>query len=228
MLKLSFWILLAANIVLFVFQQTYFDAPSPGKREPERLSYQYRESDVRLVSQQEINRELAKLKITEQDITTTGSCMEVGTFNPSDANRFKQQIVSLSLEKNDIETVPVYENNTYMVFIPPLANQQKAQAKIEELKTKGIESYYLIKDQSQLKWAISLGVFKTQEAAKNQALELQKQGVDDLQIIPRGTKIEKVTFRLNHLNDAQLRALEPILKNFPHQTTKPCTSTQSD
>ncbi len=228
MLKFSFWILLAANIVLFVFQQIYFDVPSSGKREPERFSYQYRENDARLVSKDEINRELAKIKEIEQDITTTGSCMEVGYFAQSEANRFKQKVISLSLNKKDMEVVPVYENNTYMVFVPPAINQKEAQVKIEELKSKGVQSYFLIKDHSKLKWAISLGVFKTQEAAVNHAKELEKLGVSGIQIAPRGTKIEKVSFKLNHLNEEQVRALDSMMKGFPEQTAKPCEQMQGD
>ncbi len=228
MLKLSFWVLLAANIVLFVFQQAYFDAPSVGKREPERLSYQYHEKDVRIVSKDEINRELARLKEKEQDITTTGSCVEVGQFDPSEANLFKQQMTSLSLEKNDIETLPVYEGSAYMVFIAPSANQKEAQEKIDELKRKGVESFYLIKDPGKMKWAVSLGVFKTREAAMNHAAELGKSGIADIQIAPRGTRVEKLSFRLNHLNEEQLRALDPIMKRFPKQTTQSCPAIQAD
>ncbi|MDR0934299.1 MAG: hypothetical protein LBM56_04370 [Burkholderiaceae bacterium] len=66
MLKLCFWILLAANVVLFVFQQTYFDAPTRGKREPERLSLQYRADDIRVLSADEVSRALAQARAVGQ------------------------------------------------------------------------------------------------------------------------------------------------------------------
>lgn len=222
MLKFFFWILLAANIVLFVFQQTYYDAPSPGKREPERLSYQYREDQVRLLSADEINRAIAKTKIANQDITAVGSCAEIGRFSKSEATGFEQQLPSLSLNPEDISLTPVQEGSTYMVFIPPSADQKAADAKIAELKEKGIQSYYLIKDQSKLRWAISLGVFKTQEAAANYAAEVEKAGVTGLQIAPRGTAVEKLVYRLNNLNEEQLRALEAIMGRFPGQSMQHC------
>lgn len=222
MLKFFFWILLAANIVLFVFQQTYYDAPSPGKREPERLSYQYREDQVRLLSADEINRAIAKTKIANQDIAIAGSCVDVGRFSKSEATGFEQQLPSLSLNPEDISLTPVQEGSTYMVFIPPSADQKTADAKIAELKEKGVESYYLIKDQSKLRWAISLGVFKTREAAANYAAEVEKTGVTGLQIAPRGTAVEKLVYRLNNLNEEQLRALEVIMSRFPGQSVQLC------
>ncbi|WAW08972.1 SPOR domain-containing protein [Oxalobacter vibrioformis] len=228
MLKFFFWILLAANIVLFVFQQTYYDAPSPGKREPERLNYQYREDQVRLLSADEINRAIAKAKIAHQDIAAAGRCVEIGRFSKSEATGFEQQLPSLSLNPEDISLTPVQESSTYMVFVPPSADQKAAEAKITALKEKGIESYYLIKDQSKLRWAISLGVFKTRDAAANYAAEAEKAGVSDLQIAPRGTAVEKLVYRLNNLNEEQLRALETILGRFPGQSVQYCPVAQEN
>lgn len=223
MLKLSFWILLATNIVLFVFQQTYFDAPSPGKREPERLAYQYRDDQIRLLSAEEMKRDMAKAKIVAQQTAVSGNCIEVGPFNLADAQRFKKQIVSISLEKNDITSIPVYEEIAYMVFIPPSANAKAAQERIEELKKKGIKSYYLIKDQNKLKWAISLGVFKNRDSAGSYAEEIKKSGLNDIQIAPRySNKVTKLTFQLYNLNEEQLRALSPIMTHFPEQSMQFC------
>lgn len=225
MLKFFFWILLAANIVLFVFQQTYYDAPSPGKREPERLSYQYREDQVRLLSSDEINRAIAKAKVTGQDIAAVGSCVEIGRFSKSEATSFERQIRSLSLNPEEISLTPVQEGRAYMVFIPPSSSQKAADDKIAELKEKGIESYYLIKDQSKLRWAISLGVFKTREAAASYESDMEKAGITGLQITPRGAAMEKLVYRLSNLNEEQLRALETIMGHFPSQVMQHCPVT---
>jgi len=225
MLKFFFWILLAANIVLFVFQQTYYDAPSQGKREPERLSYQYRKDQIRPLSPDELNRAIANAKASEQDITIAGSCIEISHFSKSEATSFERQIIPLSLASEEISLTPVHEGSAYMVFIPPSSSQKVADAKIAELKEKGIESYYLIKDQSKLKWAISLGVFKTREAADGYAEEMERAGLANLQIAPRGTTVEKLVYRLSNLNAEQLRALETIMTHFPAQSMRQCPLT---
>jgi hypothetical protein len=236
MLKFFFWILLAANIVLFVFQQTYYDAPSPGKREPERLSYQYREDQVRLLSPDEVslasaktkNRAAAKTKVTERDITVAGNCVEIGHFSKSEATGFERQILSLSLAPEEISLTPIQEGSAYMVFIPPSDSQKAAEAKIAELKEKGIESYHLIKDQSRLRWAISLGVFKTRGAAVRYETEMEKTGVTGLQITPRGTAVEKLVYRLDNLNAEQLKTLETIMGHFPAQSMQSCPLAQEN
>lgn len=242
MLKLFFWVLLAANVVLFVFQQTYFDAPSTGKREPERLNYQYKEDQIRPLSADEVNRALAKanvaaedqdsslntvkqnksINMADQDKPVAGSCVEIGQFKTAEANAFEQAISRLSLNPQNIHLYSVQESSTYMVLIPPSANQKAAEAKIAELKEKNIESYYLIKDQTKLRWAISLGVFKTKDAAVNFATELEKTGLSDLQIVPRGIKTEKQVYRLDHINDEQLKTLQTVLGHFPGQSIQYC------
>lgn len=221
MLKIFFWILLAANIVLFAFQRTYFNAPSTGKHEPERLAYQYQEDRIRLLSPDEINRDIAKSKAA-QDITTAGSCMDTAPFNKAETAGFERQLPSLSMNKGDIRRIPVRENQAYMVFIAPAASQKAAEEKIAELEKKGIKSYYLIRDSGELKWAVSLGVFKTREAAEKHAADMEKTGLADIHVAPRGLASEKTVYRLNNLNDEQLRALEAIIRNFPGQSIRAC------
>lgn len=223
MLKILFWILLAANIVLFAFQRTYFNAPPAGRHEPERMAYQYQEDRIRLLSSDEINREMAKNKAAAQDITTAGSCMATAPFNKAEAAGFEQQLPSLSLNAKDISRLPVREHQAHMVFIAPAASQKAAEEKIAELEKKGIKSHYLIRDSGELKWAISLGVFKTREAAEKHAADMEKTGLADIHVMPRGlASTEKTVYRLDNLNDEQLRALEGIIKNFPGQSIQPC------
>lgn len=222
MLRIFFWILLAANIVLFVFQQMYFDVPSSGKREPERLTHPYREDLIRLLSADEVNRAIAKANVTAPETTAAGNCVEIGRFSKTEAAGFEQQLPLLSVRPEDISLTPLQEGSTYMVFIPPSTGQKAAEAKIAELKQKGIKSYYLIKDQTQLRWAISLGVFKTEEAALSYAGELEKSGISNLKITPRGAIIKKLVYRLNNLNQEQLKALESIMSRFPNQSIQHC------
>ncbi|MDL2284567.1 SPOR domain-containing protein [Oxalobacter sp. OttesenSCG-928-P03] len=230
MLKIFFWILVAANIVLFVFQRTYFDAPSSGKREPERLTYQYREDKVRLLSAEEINRAVAQARVAAQtqDMAVAGHCVEVGYFAKTEAAGFARQLHSLSLGPEDITLTPRQEGSTYMVFIPPSPTQKSAEEKIAGLKEKGIESYYLIKDQTKMRWAISLGVFKTRDAAATYAASLEKSGLTGLEIAPRGPTVEKLLYRLDHLNEEQMRALESIMGSFPAQSIRQCQPTPSN
>lgn len=222
MLKILFWILLAANIVLFAFQRTYFNAPSTGKHEPERLAYQYQEDRIRLLSADEINREIAKSKAAAEDITAAGSCMETAPFDKTEAAGFERQLPSLSLNKGDISRLPVRENQAYMVFIAPSASQKAAEEKIAALEKKGIKSHYLIRDAGELKWAVSLGVFKTREAAEKHAADMEKTGLTDIHITPRGRPAEKTVYRLDNLNDEQLRALNTLIGNFPGQSVRAC------
>ena len=235
MLKFLFWILLAANTVLFAFQVTYFDAPASGKREPERLTYQHQQDQILLLSSDEINRAITKAKAAGQSIakantagqskTVTGSCVDVGNFSKTEAVGFEGRLRSLSLKPEDIHAIAIQEGSTYMVFVPPAAGQKAAEAKIAELKQKGIKSHFLIKNQTKMQWAISLGIFKTREAAASYAAELEKTGIPNLQIAPHGAATEKLVYRLENLDEKQLKSLESAMNSLPHQSLRHCQPT---
>jgi hypothetical protein len=227
MLKISFWILVAANIVLFAFQQTYFDTPSVGKREPERLVRQYKEDQVRLLSADEMDRAMARAKVSEPE-RGGGTCIEVGHFNKTEAADFEKQLSPFSLSAENFRTIPLQEGSAYMVFIPPAADQKAAQTQIAALKEKGIESYYLIKDQTRMRGAVSLGVFKTQESAISYMEQLKKKGISDLKTAPRGVVSEKIAYHLENLSAEQVKTLETIMGHFSKQTMRFCSPLPED
>jgi len=58
----------------------------------------------------------------------------------------------------------------------------------------GVEDFYVVQEDSKFRFAISLGVFKTEEAARSRLAELRKKGVRTARVDPRETSVQKVFF----------------------------------
>ena len=108
-----------------------------------------------------------------------------------------------------------------MVFIPQQGNKEGADKKADELKQLGVNNYFIMSDTGPLRWAISLGYFKTEERAKNLLAALAAQGVHSARVAPR-MAASKLEFQLRGL-DAPARArLERIKAAFPSQEMRAC------
>ena len=150
------------------------------------------------------------------------SCVEVGEFNKAEATLFEMQLLVLSLNPDNIAVAPVMEGARFMVHVPPLADQSAADAKVAELQRQGVKNLFVIREQSALRWAISLGVFSTREAATRFVEDLGKTGVSGLQITPRGTASERLLYRISNLTDEQMIFVEGVVAKFPRQAMRQC------
>ncbi len=117
----------------------------------------------------------------------------------------------------------VKEVASHMVYIPPLGDKEAADNKAAELKRIGITNYFIIQDNSNLRWGISLGVFKTEEAAKTHLANLNRQGVRSARIGARSITSSKMAFQLHDLDAASKARLDAIKTRFPAQDMRQCS-----
>ena len=112
----------------------------------------------------------------------------------------------------------------WWVFMPPQANRQGAVQKVEEIKRLGIEEYFIVQEDPKFRFAISLGVFRTEEAARNKLEQLQGRGVRTARIGPRSTPVVRVSLQLRDvLENAQSKVIE-LGKDFPGTVFKDCAA----
>ncbi|HJV87200.1 MAG TPA: SPOR domain-containing protein [Noviherbaspirillum sp.] len=233
MLKFFFWILLLANAGLFAYQQGYFDALMPSGREPARVSQQLNVDKIRLVPAAEAKRLAtppAPAAAPEPDTTPVSAvekkveplaCAEIGNFNPEEAKRFSAQLAELSLGER-LTRQPVQEVASHMVYIPPQADKDAAEKKADELRRLGIDDFFIIQDNSSMRWAISLGVFKQEEAARAHLASLNQKGVRSARIGERTVTTNLVSFRVRDMNAATKTAVEKISASFSRQEMRNC------
>ena len=221
MLRLTFWILLAANVVMFAATQTYTDFPEK-KDEPQQLQSVEPEK-IRLLPSILITPQSGPVQqaITAEQASETTSCLEIGEFDTTGARLLGEKIKKL-LPSDSGQKLQTQNPSSYMVYLPSAKNKKAAENRIGELQKKGIGNYFLITNGTQFKNAISLGIFKNEEAAKNLVAELQKLGFDDAQTHVRSKPSSTASFLIRNPDKSQLQQLELILADFPQVSKKDC------
>jgi hypothetical protein len=118
--------------------------------------------------------------------------------------------------------MPGTEVSSYIVHIPSQGSKEGADKKAAELRGLGVSNYFIMADNPAMRWAISLGVFKTEAAAQNQLAMLQKQGVHSARVAPRMSGSKLLAFQFRDISADVKAQLEGKLKAFPSQEGRSC------
>lgn len=227
MLKFIFWILLLANAALLALNLGAFNARTPEGREPQRLKSQLHPEQLILLSAGEKPPAVAVAPVApvvaEPAPPALIACTEIGNFPLADAKRFEEQVAALALGQRQSRR-NVSAIASYIVYIPSQGDQAGAQKKVAELRGHGVRNFFIIQDNANpdLRWGISLGVFKTEAAAKKQLTALKQQGVQLARIGSRSVATSNVVFQMRDLEPADKAALEQIAAGFPQQQLRRC------
>lgn len=151
------------------------------------------------------------------------SCMEWGEFSGGDLSRAEKALAAIKLGDKFTQHA-VEHTGGYWVYIAPLKIRADIEQKIAQLKARGVTDYFVIQEAGQWQNAISLGVFKTEEAAKKYLAKLQERGVKTATVGERASKLKFTVFALNHLEPVQSAQLAALHKDFPESELKhvPC------
>ena len=143
----------------------------------------------------------------------TPVCLEWGDFSGTDLTRATAELTALQLA-DKLTQRQIERDIGYWVYIPPLKNKAAVNRKIAELKALGIREYFVAQNSGRWRNAISLGVFKTQDAAQKFLHDLQTKGVHSAQAGERASKLISTLFVLNKV-DAEIKVkLSAIQKDF--------------
>jgi hypothetical protein len=155
---------------------------------------------------------------------TTLVCLEWGDFSGPDLARFAAALSTLQLGDR-LNKRQVERDIGYWVYIPPLKNKAAVNRKVAELKALGVREYFIIQSAGSWRNAISLGVFKTPDAAQNFLNHLRTKGVHSAKVGERASKLKATIFRLNRIDAATEGKLTEMQKDFTGSELKkvPCT-----
>ena len=174
------YLLLLANLTLFL----YIRLDSAGVGEGARLSHQVQPDKIKLLTPQQVAA-LGPAKVA----SLADVCVEWGPMSDADRARAQARLEPLDLGKLVTQRkVEVIAN--YWVFIPPLANKAAVDSRVAELKTQGVRDILPVELGPQ-RLAISLGVFRTEEAAQARLEALKAQGVKTAKVGPRAQSVQQ-------------------------------------
>jgi hypothetical protein len=140
-------------------------------------------------------------------------CLEWGDFSGPDLTRATAALSALQLA-NKLSQRQIDRDIGYWVFIPPLRDKAAVNRKIAELKSLGIREYFVLQTSGHWLNSISLGVFKTRDAAQNFLHGLQAKGVRSAQVGERASKVKATIFMLDRVDAATEVKLTAMQKDF--------------
>lgn len=223
MLKFFFYALLCANAALLAYGQGWLGTTSMGEREPERIARQIHTDKLVLVSAATAAASPATpAPAPPQATAVAATCTEIGNFGTPEARRFDDQVAALALPGAPArETIATQEITSYMVMIPPMGSKEAADTKAAQLKEQGVSNYFIMND-SPAKWGISLGVFKSEAAAKTLLAALVKQGVTGARVAGRSSQVTRQAYRFSDIDSGTRDKLAAIAAKFDNIDLRAC------
>ena len=214
-MRTLFFVLILANLLFFAWQTGYLVPIETPRGEGERLAKQVEPEKIRILTPDEVKR------ITEAAKNRALACIEWGTFPSAEADKAAEALAMLGLGSRLVSR-KVEETAGWWVFIAPQGNKANADKKVDELKRLGVPDFFIVQDEGPNKFAISLGVFRAEDAAKNYLAGIAAKGVKSALVGERETKVTKTAFRLSGLDDAANAKFEAIKKDFPGHDPREC------
>ena len=205
-MRAAFLVLLLANLALYAWLR-YGTAETV---EPAPLSRQIAPDKLKVVGPSSLPPVTAVTRPPPAPVpapaagTASAACLEWGSFTLADASRAEQALEPLGLGPR-LAQRRTEEHAGWWVFIPSQGNRQLALRKAAELKQLGVEEYFIVQEEGALRWALSLGVFRTEEAAQARLAALRNQGVRTARVGARDTTVPKIWLQVKSA-DAPLQA----------------------
>ncbi|MEF9929143.1 MAG: SPOR domain-containing protein [Massilia sp.] len=241
MLKFVFWVLLGANGVLLAYGQGLLGQPADAAREPARLKNQLSPERMQQLTPTQARQAAASAAPAPQAEVAAPlpepapvpvpvardlvACVQAGPFSTADARRFEARVARLGLapRQSRIE-IPFQEVTSRLVYLPPNGGREGAQRRVAELKERGVTNFFIMQnDTSPLRYAISLGVFKSDGAAQKLVADLQRQGVRGVRILPRGPQVTRAGYQYRQIDAAERDRLIGIADNYSGVTLTRCS-----
>ena len=236
MLKFVFWVLLAANVVWFAASQGLLGNLATDEHEPARLQNQVGVEKLVILTSSQAQQALdaatvaadaaveAPAPAPEAPAENTAAlvCLDVSNLRETDARKFETRLARLELgERQTRREVPSTEYSSYIVFIPPQGSKEAADRKAAELKALDVADFFIMNADSPMKWAISLGVFKSETAAQSELAKLTRQGVHSAKVAGRsaGTRI---AYQFRGIDAATSARIGRIADAYTGQETRAC------
>lgn len=150
------------------------------------------------------------------------ACLEWGSFTIADAPAAAKVVGSLGLGGRLSER-RTEETASWWVFIPAQSDGRAgALRKTRELRALGVEDYFIVQDEGPTRWAISLGVFRTEAGAKSRLEALQAKKVRSAEIGPRETRVPKVWLQIRDIEPSLKAKLETVVGRIPGTELRVC------
>jgi hypothetical protein len=147
------------------------------------------------------------------------ACIEWGIFAGPDVARADAALARLELPPDRVERT-VTDAGGYWVYVPPLKSKAETDRKVGELKALGITDFFVVQDAGQWRNSISLGIFRTEEAAQAYLGKLKDRGARSAIAERRENNLKQMAFLVREPDNALVARLATLQQEFPGSELK--------
>ena len=196
-------LLLAANLAFFAYSELDLMSES----ESSRLQKQLVPEKIKLLTPQQVAA-LGPAKASQ----LANVCLEWGGFTDAEKAAALAALEPLQLGRQ-MSQRRIDSTSAYWVFLPPLPSKAAAEKRVGELKAGGLKDFFILSEGPQ-KNAISLGVFKTEDAASKFLDAVREKGVANARYGARTQTIQQTFVVLRDPQPAQTERMQQLKGEF--------------
>jgi hypothetical protein len=141
-------------------------------------------------------------------------CARFTRLSPDEANalltKAQKSVPAVRIENTTSEVI-----RDWWVHIPTAKNRPEADQKVSQLRQLGIQDHFVVREAGPTQFYVSLGVFKTETAARRYLGSVQRRGVKEVIVIPRRITNHAITLR------APEKELMPFVQKVAAQASPP-------
>ncbi|CAG0944668.1 MAG: hypothetical protein EFKGCFLK_00003 [Rhodocyclaceae bacterium] len=211
-LRTVFFLLVLGNLLLFAWGQGYLGATGSGG-EGERLAAQLAPDRLQIVG-----RNVPPDKSAEP---VRAACRALAGLAPEAADKLIELLKTGDAQLKALQR-PHEEPKSWWVHIPPSPNSAQADKKAAELSRLGVKDFYVVRESGPNRYAISLGLYKSEEGAKAYLNVLAGKNVKSARIHVREAAGDKSVVELRGTPEQLAKALAGLPAEFSDATRADC------
>ena len=147
------------------------------------------------------------------------TCLEWGSFGAGEVKSAQAALDAMQLGDR-VSSRDAQVLVGFWVYIPPLDTKAQVDRKIAELQKRGVQEYYAVEALGSMKNAISLGIFKTEDAANKFLDSLKQKGVRSARVGSREHRVTQTAFLVREPDVAVTAKLAELRVQFPGSELK--------
>lgn len=211
-MRILFLALLLANLAFFAWQRFSGEAADPAAQ---IAALQISPEKIRPLAA-DGSRGAA---VAAKPAPSPAACIEWGSFAGPDVARADGALAALALPADTLQR-RVVEVDGWWVHMPVMKTKPEVDRKVGELKGLGVADFYVVQEPANWRNAISLGLFKSEEAANAELERLRKQGVRSAVVTRREKFLRQVSFLVREPAAATASRIAELQRDFPAAEVK--------
>lgn len=130
----------------------------------------------------ELNADKVRRVSADPPGSGAGACLEWGPLATAELARAQEQLAALQVVKTTVRELPA--TPVWWVYLPPARSREEAERRVRELEELGVKDARVVTDDA-YRNAVSLGIFRSEEAAAAQQARMREIKVRNSAVVQR-------------------------------------------